>query len=157
MIDSAEAQLAGFLAKFTPVIAAQADAVLVRLRRQLPHAVELVYDNYNALAIGFGPTERASEVILSLAVFPRWISLFFLQANGLNDPCNVLRGKGKVARHIVLENEAALESPVIQALILQALVKAKVPLDPAVSHRIVIRSISAKQRPSRPAEAPGHR
>jgi hypothetical protein len=57
----ARAQLAGFIAKFTPEVAAQARAILAKMRTRLPGAVELVYDNYNALAIGFGPNERASE------------------------------------------------------------------------------------------------
>jgi hypothetical protein len=65
-------KLASFLAKFTPEIAAQAEEILLCLRARLPNALELVYDNYNALAIGFGATERASEAILSVAVFPRW-------------------------------------------------------------------------------------
>ena len=33
-------------------------------------ALELVYDNYNALAIGYAPTERTSEAIFSIALFP---------------------------------------------------------------------------------------
>ena len=39
-----------------------------KVRALLPGAIELVYNNYNALAIGFGPTERASDVIFSIAV-----------------------------------------------------------------------------------------
>ena len=49
----------------------------------------------NALAIGFGPTERASEAIFSIAVFPRWVSLFFLQGAGLPDPDGILQGEWK--------------------------------------------------------------
>jgi hypothetical protein len=150
--DSPENQLAAFLAKFTPEIAAQTEAILVRMRTRLPHALELVYDNYNALAIGFGPNERASEAILSIAVFPRWVSLFFLQSKGLPDPTGILQGKGNVARHIVLPNPSALDEPAIQALIEEALTRAKVPLDPKTAHRIVIKSVSAKQRPRRPPE-----
>ncbi len=30
-------------------------------------AIQLVYDNYNALAIGYGPNERASDAIFCLA------------------------------------------------------------------------------------------
>jgi hypothetical protein len=70
-------QLAGFLTKFTPEIAALAEDILTRMRVRYPTALELVYDNYNALAIGFGPTERASESIFSIALFPRWSACFF--------------------------------------------------------------------------------
>jgi hypothetical protein len=68
-------RLRSFLAKFEPRVAASARLALARLRKKLPGAVEIVYDNYNALAIGFGPSDRASEVIFSIAVFPRWVSL----------------------------------------------------------------------------------
>ena len=40
----------------------------------------LLYDNYNALAIGFAPGERSSEGIFSIALFPPHASLFFSRA-----------------------------------------------------------------------------
>lgn len=148
---SSKAQLAAFLAKFTPETAALAKAVLTKMRARLPGAVELVYDNYNALAIGFGPTERASEAIFSIAVFPRWVSLFFLYGVTLPDPQKVLRGSGKKVRHIVIKNAAELDTPAIRGLMARALKAAAIPLDGTGRGRIVIKSISTKQRPRRPA------
>ncbi len=55
---SPEKQLAGFIAKYTPEVQSVATAALAKMRARLPGAVELVYDNYNALAIALGPTER---------------------------------------------------------------------------------------------------
>jgi hypothetical protein len=148
-------QLASFLAKFTPEIAALTEAILARMRKRYPTALELVYDNYNALAIGFCPTERTSEAIFSIAVFPRWVSLFFLQANrGLPDPENLLQGDGNVARHIRLPKAATLDEPAVKALMLEAASRAIVPFDPKGVRRLIIKSISAKQRPRRPAETP---
>ena len=146
-----EDQLAAFIARFTPEIAEQVHAILETMRSRLPGAIELVYDNYNALAIGFGPNERASEVIFSIAVFPRWVSLFFFQALALPDPEKLLKGSGKICRHIVLKQPEDLNRLAIKALMDHALKKAVKPLDPKQSHRIVIKSISAKQRPRRPA------
>jgi len=143
-------QLAGFIAKFTPEVEALAQAVLAKMRKRLPGAIELVYDNYNALAIGFGPNERASDAIFSIALFPRWVSLFFLHGASLNDPHKLLKGSGKVVRHIVLKNAAVLDQPAVRALMAQALQDAK-PLDPAYANRIVIKFVSARQRPRRPA------
>jgi hypothetical protein len=151
--DPPELQLAAFLAKFTPEIASQAEAILARLRKRLPNAIEMVYDNYNALAIGFGPSERASEAILSIAIYSKWVSLFFLQAIGLPDPTNILKGEGRVVRHIVLRDASMFDEPAIQDLIDEALARAKVQLDPKTKHRLIIKSISAKQRPRRPPEA----
>ncbi len=49
--SDAEAQLRGFVA----------------LRRRFPTAHELVYDNYNFFVIGYSPTERPSDSIVSIA------------------------------------------------------------------------------------------
>jgi hypothetical protein len=148
---SPKLQLAAFLAKFTPETAALAGAVLTKMRTRLPGAVELVYDNYNALAIGFGPTERASEAIFSIAVFPRWVSLFFLHGVSLPDPQKILKGSGKQVRHIVIRNAVEFDDPAIRDLMARALKAADKPLHGTGRGRIVIKSISAKQRPRRPA------
>jgi hypothetical protein len=151
-----EEQFAAFLAKFTPEIGALTREALEKMRARLPGAVELVYDNYNALVVGFGPTERASEAILSIAVVPRWINLCFLQAAGdLPDPENLLKGSGKVARHIEIRDAAELDQPAIQALIAHALERAPKPVDDKSAGCMVIKSISAKQRPRRPPAKTG--
>ena len=121
------------------------------MRSRLPGAIEIVYDNYNALAIGFGPSERTSEAIFSIAVYPRWVSLFFLQSGiRLPDPKRLLKGTGKRVRHIVLESAADLDRPAVRALMREALARAVVPIDRGGAHRLVIKSVSAKQRPRRP-------
>lgn len=148
---SPEDQLAAFIAKYTPEIATQAQAVLAKMRARLPGAIELVYDNYNALAIGFGPTERSADAIFSIALYPRWVSLFFFHAAGLPDPQKLLKGSGTQVRHIVLKEPAVLDTPAIKTLMSQALKRAATPLDHTQPGRIVIKSISAKQRPRRPA------
>src|SRR5689334_14308151 len=99
---SAEDRLANFLAKYTPDIAAVAREARAKLQTLLPGAIELVYDNYNALVVGFGPTERASDAILSIALYPRWVNLFFLNGVGLPDPRRLLQGDGKTVRRITL-------------------------------------------------------
>jgi len=144
-------QLAGFIARYGPEVASLARAVLAKMRTRLPGALELVYDNYNALAVGFGPTERASDAIFSIAVFPRWVSLFFFQGAKLEDPEKVLKGGGKAVRHIVLEDAATLDRPAVKALMKHALALAPKPLDKKARGRLIIKSISAKQRPRRPA------
>ena len=149
---SPKAQLASFLAKYSPAVASVARAALRKLSTAIPGSIQLVYDNYNALAIGFSPTERASNAVLSIAVFPRWVSLFFLQGVGLPDPARLLQGTGKKVRHIVLSSASDLDRPEIQALIATALSRATVPFNPNAPSRLVIKSISATQRPRRPTQ-----
>jgi hypothetical protein len=147
---SAEEHLDRFLDAFTPEVAEIARKSLVKLRKRLPNAIELVYDNYNALACGFGPNERASDVIFSIAVYPKYATLFFLQGAKLPDPDGLLQGKGSVARHIRLKDEKTLDRADVKALMETAMKMAKVPFDKSVKYNLVIKSIAAKQRPRRP-------
>ena len=149
--DSPERQLDAFLDKYTPAVATLARACLARMRERLPGAVQLVYDNYNALVVGFGPSEHASEAIFSIALYPRWVTLFFLQGAGLPDPKHLLKGSGKVVRHVVLASAADLDLPAVRDLMARALRRAESGIDPAVPGRLVIRSVSARQRPRRPS------
>ncbi|HLK47060.1 MAG TPA: DUF1801 domain-containing protein [Bryobacteraceae bacterium] len=152
-LESPQARLKGFLAKFTPEIEKTASAILRAMRAHVPGATELVYDNYNALAIGFAASERSRDVVFSIAVFPRWVSLFFFNGPSLPDPQKLLRGSGHVVRHIVLQDAADLDKPAIRELMKEGLRRADAPIDPKAKRRLIIKSVSAKQRPRRPASA----
>jgi hypothetical protein len=141
-------QLDSFLTKYDRGIAATAKRALVKVRKRLPGAVEIVYDNYNALVIGFGPNEKASLAVFSIALYPRWVNLFFLQGAKLPDPARRLKGSGKVVRSVRLE-DGTLDEPEIQKLIELALALAKTPIDPKQPRRLVIKSVSTRQRPRR--------
>jgi hypothetical protein len=142
-------QWAAFLSKYDPAIAKVAKAAVARMRKYLPGAVELIYDNYNALVMGFGPTERASEAIVSIALYPRWVTLFFLQGARLADPARRLKGAGTRVRHIVVSDLKVLDEPAVRALIRQAIATAPRPIDVKGRRRMVVRAVSAKQRPRR--------
>lgn len=135
--------------KYEPCVAADARQAIAYLEERMPTATRLVYDNYNALAIGFGATDKASEAILSLAVYPRYVSLFLLNGTALEDPENLLEGSGSKARHIKLRPLSLLKSAGVLSLIDAALARAAVPLAEAGRGRLIIKSVSAKQRPRR--------
>jgi len=150
---SPASELNRFIARYTPDVARVARGALARMRKRLPTAHQLVYDNYNACAIGFSPTERASDVIFSIALYPQRVSLFFLQAmkSNLEDPQKLLQGSGSRVRFIPLDSAAQIESAAVQRLMKQALLAAKVPLSRTGKGKLIIKSISARQRPRRPA------
>jgi len=146
-------QLESFISKYSPEVAREGRAAIKALERLVPGAVRMVYDNYNFLVVGFGPSERASEAVLSLAFAPRWISLCFLQGGPkLPDPHKLLRGSGTVVRNVRLESAGDLNRPAIRALITESLRRAAMPIDPRAKGRLLIKSISGKQRPRRPVE-----
>jgi len=144
-----EKQLAACIAKFTPAMAARIRAARRAMRRRLPQAIELVYDNYNFFVIGYGPSLRPADAIFSLAAQAKGLALCFLQGAKLPDPAGLLRGSGRVVRNIRLESAETLDRPEVEALIRVALERAKTPMDPEGRHQLIIRSVSAKQRPRR--------
>lgn len=149
-MPTAEAQLEAFLGRYLPGIAAIGRGAVRHLHARLPGCDALIYDNYQALAVGFSPDGRTGSSVVSIALYPRWVSLFFLQATGLPDPNHLLQGSGSTIRHIRLSSVDDLDSPPIRALIEAAVAGAKVPYDPDRSGQFAIKSVSAKQKPRRP-------
>jgi len=138
-----------FIDKYSPEVAALIRACRAKMQALVPGAVELVYDNYNALVIGYGPSERASEAPLSIAAYPRWVNLYFLDGVGLPDPKKILKGAGKVVRNITVKDAADLDRPEVRALIKEALKRTFPRIDAKQDPRVVIRAVSTKQRARR--------
>lgn len=142
-----ERQLAEFISKFTPQMGKFIRATRAKMRALFPQAMELVYDNYNFFVIGYGPNEKAGDAIFSLAAQAKGISLCFLQGAKLPDPYKILRGSGNVVRNIRLESADALDDPKVRQLMDTALRRAKTPIPVDGCHRLIIKSVSVKQRP----------
>lgn len=146
---AAEKQLAGFIAKFDPAIAKFIREVRAALRKRMPTAFELVYDNYNFFVIGYSSTERASDCILSLAADAHGVQLMFYYGATLDDPHGLLRGSGVQNRSIRLLSAADISKSEIDALIGAAAAQGETPLPATGGSALIIKSISAKQRPRR--------
>jgi Domain of unknown function (DU1801) len=144
-------QLEGFIAKFEPAHQRLIRAVRKELRKRLPGAYELVYDNYNFFVIGYGPTERPSDAILSIAAGGGGVGLCFIHGAALPDPEKVLLGSGKQTRFVRLESARGLARPAIVRLIKAAVGRSRTPM-PSGQGTLIIRSVSAKQRPRRRAK-----
>ena len=143
-------QVAGFIAKFDPAIAKLVRAARAALRKKFPTAIELVYDNYNALAIGYSTTERTSDVLFSLAVYARGVNLYFMYGRSLPDPDGLLQGSGNQGAFVRLDDLTVLDRPGVKALIEAAVLHAEPPLPKRGGGYTIVKSVSAKQRPRRP-------
>jgi hypothetical protein len=146
--EPTEARIDEFIDKFDPELAPQIRSVREVLRRRLPGAVELVYDNYNFFVIAYGPNERASEAVLSIAAQAKSISICFTHGARLPDPTGLLTGSGNQTRSLRLENADAIARAEVEELIKAALALGKTPM-PGTSGYTVIKSVSAKQRSRR--------
>jgi hypothetical protein len=148
--QSPEKQLDSFLAKYTPAIAAQARDVRARLEKRMPTAVQMIYDNYNGLVIGFSPSDRPLDAALSMIVLPDHVTVCFLRGATLPDPDGLLEGSGNQVRHIKLTKPADLAKRDVSKMITAALTASKVPYRKTREKRVEVRAVMVKQRPRRP-------
>ena len=143
----AERQLAKFIAKFEPKHRALIGAVRRALRRRLPAANELVWDNYNFFVIGYSATERPSDSVLSLAAGAKSVGLSFYRGASLPDPHGILLGEGKQNRFIRLESARVFSHAPGRSSDRGG---GGADEDASVEDRpgrLIVRSVSAKQRP----------
>lgn len=149
-----EQQITSFLEKYDPRISCVLSVVRAHLRAKVPRGYELVYDNYNALVFAFGSSERASDIVMSVAGYPQWVTLFFADGNVLKDPNQLLQGDGKKIRGIRLSDDVTLDRPEVLAIIAQVMAPMAAKLDAAPPLTTIIKSVSAKQRSRRPKAKP---
>ena len=146
---SVEQQLKGFIARFEPKRQALIRSVRKASRTRFPAANELVYDYSEYFVIGYSPTERGSDSVVAIASGADGLRLYFNQGPKLPDPKKILLGSGKQTRFIRLQSVKVLTRPEVQALIAAAIARAKIPVRETGRGKLIIKSISAKQRPRR--------
>ena len=146
MTDSPAKQLKAMIDRFDPAIQKVVRSARTKLRRRVPTAVELVYDNYNALAIGFGSSVKRGDWIVSIAVYARGVNLYFIYGIALPDPHKLLQGSGNQGRFVRLESAAILDRPEVEALLKAAIAQADTPLPSHGRGYIVIKSVSPNRR-----------
>jgi hypothetical protein len=146
---SLQAQLTALIGKFDAKDRKLIRAVRSVMRRRCPTANELVYDNYNFFVIGYSPSERPSDAIFSLAARANAVSLCFLHGAKLADPKRLLQGAGTQTRFIRLDSASRIGHPDVEALVAAAIAQSKARLPEKGRGKLIIRSISAKQRPRR--------
>jgi hypothetical protein len=147
---AARAQIDSFVARYSPEIASQVRRARADLRGLIPKGYELVYDSHNALIFAFGPTARASEVVISIAGYPNGVTLIFAGGKALEDPQGLLEGTGATIRSIRLAPFSVLRSRPVRALIRQALAAQAHSFKQAPTLTTVLKAISPKRQPRTP-------
>jgi hypothetical protein len=148
-MSEAEVELAAFIDKFDSANQNLIRSVRSALRKQLPGCAELVWDNYNFFVIGYSPTERPSDYLVSIAASANGVSLSFNRGAELPDPDHVLQGSSKVNRFIRVPSMDVLGQPEVKRIIQIASDQSDVPRPWQCGGKLIIRSVSHKQRPRR--------
>lgn len=114
-----------------------------------PRCNELIYDNYNFLAFGWGPTDRMSDIFCSIAVGTRGVIFGFMWGVKLDDPMGLLGGGGNQFRSLRVPDLKKFPKTYVKGLIKQAY---SISLErlrdrpQAPKGQTIIKSVSAKKR-----------
>lgn len=101
-------------------VAALALALREMVLAEAPDAVEKMYRNHpTAIWFGFGP--KTNDMLLYIATATSHVNLGFCRGANLPDPEHVLKGEGKIMRHIKFRSETDLERPFVRRYIRAAM------------------------------------
>lgn len=123
-----------------------------------PQANELIYDNYNAVAFGWSPTDRVGHTICSIAAgrSSKNVHFGFYWGSELSDPDKILLGEGNQYRYILVTDKKTFPKKYISKLVKEAyknsLSKVKDPKQ-LKQGLTIVKSISEKKRPNKAARA----
>lgn len=157
MSKSDTTHLTKFLKPFKPEVRALAMKIRGFIWDNYPAANELIYDNYNAVAVGWSPTDRVGHIFVSMAVGRSngGIHFGFYWGSELSDPKKLLLGEGNQYRFIRVPRFEDLPLPYLKKLMKEAyansLAKVK-DKSQIMSGQTIMKSISAKKRPAVKAE-----
>jgi len=145
-------RLAELIGNYTPEIARAFTSARRKMRALVPRGYELVYENYNALGIGYGPGEKGSDAIVSIVAYPRWITLFFLYGAKLKDPTFRLRGAGSRVRSIKLDSPNDIDRADIKQLISRAFAPHVARFRECPRLQLVVKSTASRRRSRHPTQ-----
>ena len=125
-----------------------------------PQTNELIYDNYNALAVGWSPTDRVGHTFCSIAVgrTSNNVHFGFYWGSEISDPDKILLGEGNQYRYILVPDENKFPKAYIKKLVKEAYANslAKVKDKKQIMNgQTIVKSISTKKREkkSKPVKA----
>ena len=87
-----------------------------------PKTNELIYDNYNAVAFGWSPTDKVGHIFCSIAVgrSSQNVHFGFYWGSEISDPEKMLLGKGNQYRYILVKNKDDFPKAYIKKLVKEA-------------------------------------
>jgi hypothetical protein len=116
-----------------------------------PKTNELIYDNYNALAFGWSPTDRVAHTFCSIGVFrtSKNVHFGFYWGSEIADPEKKLLGQGNQYRYILVKSKTDFPKTYIRKLVKDAyansLAKVK-DTKQLMEGKTIVKSISANKR-----------
>jgi hypothetical protein len=142
-------ELLEFLKPYDAAIAQLALDVRDLVLTEAPTATEIVYDGYNAVALGYTFTGRFNDAFCHVAVYSGHVNLGFNHGAKLDDQARLLQGTGKQVRHLTIEKADDLERPHVRRFLRAAMRQvgqAGMPAQEADTVPVTVVKASAKKR-----------
>lgn len=114
------AELVNFLKPYDRAIQDLALKLRALVLDEMAPCFENIYDAYNAVAIGYGFSDRLGHGVVHIAVYAKHVNLGFNHGATLADPLGILKGSGKHIRHITVKTPDDLARPELRAYIRRA-------------------------------------
>ena len=116
---------------------------------EAPEAGEFVYEVYT-IADHFTFTQRPGDAFVFTTTHANWVNLGFNFGSVLPDPEGLLRGDGKLIRHVRIAQATDLDAPGVRELVRASIAQAERPEGKAGKpHTVVHRAQSARKRSAR--------
>jgi hypothetical protein len=116
-----------------------------------PQTNELIYDNYNAVAFGWSPTDKVGHTFCSIAVgrTSKNIHFGFYWGSEISDPHKILLGQGNQYRYILVDSIKTFPKSYIRKLVAEAYANAMARVKDKkqiLNGQTMTKSVSEKKR-----------
>jgi hypothetical protein len=145
------------LLKFLKPFPADVKERALRLREFVwdlyPSSNELIYDNYNAVAFGWSPTDRVGHTFCSIAAgrSSHNVHFGFYWGSQISDPREMLLGEGNQYRYILVKSMEEFPTAYMKKLLKEAYANSLAKVKDKKQLRqgaTITKSISTKKRPA---------
>jgi hypothetical protein len=86
----------------------------------VPESNELIWDNYNAVAMAYSKSEKLKDAFCHIAVYSEHVNFGFNRGAELTKQPVKLKGKGKLIRHISVKDFESFPKNEIKSMIWEA-------------------------------------
>ena len=111
---------------------------------------ELIWDNYNALAIAYSKSEQLKDAFCHLALYSKHVNFGFNRATELQEIPIKLLGQGKLIRHLTVTDMTSFPKTDIRNMLKQAVELSEyrnpILIGGVVAKKSIIKSVSEKKR-----------
>lgn len=117
----AHPDLTTFLEPYDPKIQQLAIELRDFITKLVPNANELIWDNYNAVAMAYSTSKKLKDAFCHIAVYSKHVNVGFNRGSELVNLPLKLEGTGKLIRHFSVKEIATFPKKEITQIIWEAI------------------------------------